>query len=255
MGKQFSDVITGAAVTAVTRAATGTLAIPGGKGGTLKEVVVVVYPTLETIVNAGGLVEIENGSIDWKPFQFYTPYQTCVTAGAAPVIKYNLKVKKKLPAPSTITVYYTPYDNQSQKLTVTFIWEEGSFSGPQTYIMSGIGSALTQVTIASDHVSIAIPQEKGGVIAAIGAIALGTLETIVNSGGLVTVKNKTEDPSPSSWYVGGATCVASGGVNVPIEFMQYDGKIRAPDNSTFTFDYTPQDNQSQMLAAFIIWEG
>ncbi len=249
-----SKVLTGAAVTSTARASTGTIAIPSGKGGTLVAVEVQVFPTLETVVNGGGLVELENDALDWKPFEFYTQKQTCVTSGAVPLKPLRIKCKKKLPANSTVTVYYTPQDNQSQILTVTLHWIEGDFSGKQTYMKAGIGSAITQVTIAADHVSIAIPAEKGGTLLAVMAQVWGTLETVVNAGGLVALKNESAKVGwePSQFYTIGETCVTCGGVETEPQLIPKD--LDLPGNSTVKADYTPQDNQSQKLSLTLIWE-
>jgi len=249
-----SKTVIGSAVTAASRATTGTISIPSGKGGTLVAVEAQVFGTLETVVNTGGLVELENDAVDWKPFEFYTDKKTCVTLGAVPLTPTRIPCHKNLPANSTVTVYYTPQDDQSQKLSVTIHWIEGAFSGRQTYMKSGIGSAITQITTASAHVSISIPAEKGGRVKAIQAQVWGTLETVVNSGGLVALKNESAAVSwePTEFYTFGDTAVTSGGVELLPQLIPVD--LDLPGNSTVKADYTPQDNQSQKLSLSIIWE-
>lgn len=248
--------VVGAAVTNTARASPGTIAVPGGKGGVLTAIEAQVFGTLETVVNSGGLVELENDSVDWKPFEFYTHGATCVTEGGAQLAPHRIPVHKKLPSNSTVTVYYTPQDDQSQKLAITIHWETDISYRPseQTYMKSGIGSAITQATIASAHVSITIPAEKGGTVVAIEAQVWGTLETVVNSGGLVALKNESADPSwePFESYTQSQTCVSAGGATLTP--FRIPGKLDLPGNSTVKADYTPQDNQSQKLALTVIWK-
>jgi len=252
----YRKTLIGSAVTSTSRAKTGTITIPGGKGGVLTHVEFQVFGTLETVVNSGGLVELENDAVDWKPFEFYTHGLTCVTAGAAKAKPLRIPVHKKLPANSTVTVWYTPQDDQSQKLAVTIYWDTAlSFKGRQTYAKAGIGSAITQTTKASDHVTIDIPAEKGGIARAFMVQVWGTLETVVNSGGLVQLKNIDADPSwePFEFYTQSQTCVTSGGVELEPLFVPC--ALDLPGKSTVQLDYTPQDDQSQKLSLVVIWEG
>lgn len=252
-----SKTVIGSAVTSTSRAQTGTIEIPGGRGGNVVKIEVQVYPTLETIVNSGGLVELENDAVDWKPFKFYTGGRTCVTEGGAQLKPLVLKVKKPLPADSTITVYYTPTDNQSQKLAVTVHWEEGTpKEKPQTYMTTDKGSAITQTTVNDDHAKPKIPAGKGGKVNEIMVVVQATLETIVNSGGLVTFENQSAKPTwgPLEFYTNGVTVVAAGGADIdPHRFDELD--LDGPGNSTILVDYTPQDNQSQFLQVTVVWEG
>lgn len=249
----YRDVITGAAVTSASRASPGTYTVPGGKGGVLIGIEVTIFPTAETVVQSGGLIEIENDSVDYKPLEFYVGGVTVVTEGGGNIKPYLFKCHKPFPGNSVLTAYYTPDDDQSQKCMITFIWETTMTFNParETYAKSGIGSAITQVTIASAHITISIPKLKGGVMKAIQTVVWGTLETVVNSGGKVTVRNITADPSPYSFYTNGNTVVDAGGAQV--EEKMVPGNLVVPGNSDFLFDYTPQDNQSQKLSAVVIW--
>src|SRR3990170_2387148 len=130
MGSHSKTVIS-AALTAVTRSAASTITIPGktGQMNTLVAVEAVAYGTLESaVVGAGGLVELENDSVDWVPFNFYTEYNDAVTStssGAAEIRKTRFKVNQQLPANSTVSCYFTPIDNQSLKFSVTIHWIDG----------------------------------------------------------------------------------------------------------------------------------
>ena len=249
-----SKTVIGAAVTAASRATTGTITIPSGKGGILVAVEAQVFPVLTTVVNAGGLVELENDSVDWKPFEFYSNKVTCVTSGGAKLIPLRIKCHKPLPANSTVTVYYTPQNALSQKLSITLHWIEGAFSGRQTRSKAGIGDAVTATTAAKDHVSISIPAEKGGTVKAILAQVWGTLETVVCTGGLVALKNESARVSwePTEFYTQGETCKTCGGVEGEEETVPAD--LDLPGNSTAKADYTPQDDQSQKLSLTLIYE-
>lgn len=244
----------GAAVTAASRAQTGTIAIEGGKGGIVTAIELTAWGTQETIVNSGGLVELENDAIDWKPFEFYVGGNTCVTEGGGNLDPLRIPVHKKLPANSTVTIWYTPQDNQSQKLSVVLFWETNlSYRGVQTYAKSGIGSAITQVTIAAAHTTIEIPAEKGGAVKAFQVMVWGTLETVVNSGGLVAIDNNTDSYKPFEFYTNGITVVDAGGANIAPYMMP--ANLPAKARSIISVDYTPQDNQSQKISVVAIWEG
>jgi hypothetical protein len=251
---QKTEVISGSAVTSTARASVGTYTVPAGKGGVLTGLEVTIFPTLETVVNSGGLVELVNDAVDWTPFEFYTGGVTCVTAGGANVDAYFLPCHKRLPANSIVTAYYTPQDNQSQKCMITLIWNTSvSFSaGKELFAVAGIGSAITQTTKASDHISFsAIPKQKGGRCKAVQTVVWGTAETVVNSGGLVTIQNKTLGLTEASFYTNSYTVVTEGGCQIKPKTMPYDFPV--PELSTFTVDYTPQDNQSQALSMTIFY--
>jgi len=249
----FRKTLVGAAVTAATRASPGTITIPGDKGGVLVAIELQVFGTLETVVNSGGLVELENDAVDWKPFQFYTHGLTVVTSGAAKAHPTRIPVHKRLPPNSTVTIHYTPQDDQSQKLAVTLCWETDiNFNeGQQTFAMTGIGDAITQVTVAAKHVTIAIPAEKGGTLRAIQVQVWGTLETVVNSGGLVAITNDSADMTPFEFYTQSQTCVTCGAVE--LEPATIPCTKPCPSRSNMYADYTPQDNQSQKLSMTLIW--
>lgn len=250
------DTILGAAVTSVTKAETGTLSIPSGKGGVLTSVEAVVFPVSETVVNSGGLVTLTNGSLDWVPFEFLTKTLSSITLGGANLTKTKITCKKTLPADSTITANYTPFDDQSQILALTFTWDDKiTVTAKQTFSLGSLGTAITQATIDKDHNTIKIPVGKEGKIERMQTLVLGSAETILNSGGKVDLFNNASDPSilPYSFYVGGATVLGTGGFEQQ-PTMEEGLDLDARGNSTFTADYTPQDNQSQLLAMVLFWE-
>jgi len=125
----------------------------------------------------------------------------------------------------------------------------------QTFSLGSLGTAITQETVKKDHNSIKIPVGKAGKVDRMQTLVLGTLETILNSGGKVDLFNNSSDPSilPFSFYVGGATVVGTGGFEQQ-PTMEEDLNLDARGNSTFTGDYTPQNNQSQLLAIVLFWE-
>ena len=250
-----SKTLIGAAVTAAARAQTGTIAIEGAIGGILTSVEVIAYPTLETVVNSGGLVEFENDSVvkSWKPFEVYTDGVTVVDAGGASQQPRLVRCTKTLPSDSNVTVWYTPQDDQSQKLGVCLTWERTSKTpAKETYMKSGVGTAITQVTVAASHVTIKCPAHKGGTLKAVEVQIWGTEETVVNSGGLIVLLNETDNWSPFEILTGFNTCVTEGGGLIKTYRKpcnkQFSGNVTAKIN------YTPQDNQSQLATVTLIWE-
>lgn len=250
----YSKVKTGAAVTSTSRASPGTIKNETGKDCVITAIETVVYPTLETVVNSGGLVELENGSVDIVPCKYYVGGVTCKTIGAVKLKPELMKVHLPFPKNSTVTIYYTPQDNQSQKLNVTLHFSDIGYSkSKHTWIDSGIGTAVTSATEAVDHVTYDVPAAKGGILRFIRTIVFGTLETVVNSGGLIKAKNVGADPSwePHEWHVIGATCVGCGGA--VLEPHVKPVLLDLPEVSKIQVSYTPQDDQSQLLAMTFIW--
>lgn len=119
----YAKSVTGGAVTSTGRGLAITVAIPGGHSGQLKAIQTVVFGTLETVVNTGGKVEVENDSIDIKPTEFYCGLATAVTSGGVAPQPYVMPNENPCPENSTYSLYYTPYDDQSQKLCASLIWE------------------------------------------------------------------------------------------------------------------------------------
>jgi len=248
--------VVGSAVTATTRAQTGTIDIPEGRGGVVTMIEAIAFGTMETVVNSGGKVEIECDGLDWKPFEFFIGGNTCVTEGGSEKKPTVIPVHKWLPAGSTLTVFYTPIDDQSQKLAVTVHWETHLSFDPsrETFMKGDLGTAITQTTVDADHNTITIPADKGGTVVAVQVIVWGTLETIVDSGGLVALKNESANPSwqPFEFYTHLNTCVDAGGSEITGQIIPCE--LDLPARSTVDGDFTPQDNQSQLLSLTVIWE-
>lgn len=231
--------------------------IPGiaGKVYTMIGIEICIKSTATTVVNTGGLVEVENDAIDWKPVEIYGNSSTYVGANAgSPQSPTVIPCNKPLPAGSNVSVYYTAFNAATDKCYVSIIWSTKPYSGPQTFFKANIGTAITQITEATTHCTTAIPANKGGNCIGFMAIAEGVIETIVVSGGLVKVHNSSSNVAwePTEFAVGGVTSIGTGGAENRVLFWNALGD--APGNSSFTFDYTPTDNQSQQLAVVTVWE-
>lgn len=248
-----------AALTSVSRSAASTITVPGAKGAnyTLTKVRVTAFGTLTTVVNVGAKVEVENDSLDYKPFEFITNYQTMVTSGGVPIKPTNIKCNQPLPAGSILSFYFTPFSTASTKFAVTIEYEKRAFSGRPLRMQVATGSAVTATTKASDHLTWTIPSGKGGRAISLILLALGTLETVVDSGGLVSLHTLSPGNTPWSpldFYIGGATVGSCGGTIVEPQEEMLDG-FDVEGQGIIYADYTPQDNQSQLLIGSLVWEG
>ena len=234
----------------------GGVKVPGAAGQTytLRAIEVVIKGVTTTVVNSGGKFEFSNDSIDWLPLEFYPNLTTAVGAnGGTQMLPLKIPVNVPLPAGSIIITNYTAVNAAIDRPYVTFFWEETPYSGAQTFSKSSIGTAITQVTKASTHCTVVIPSQKSGVVQAWFSQVYGTIETIVVSGGVVEVHNQSvSNIEPTQFVTGGVTSVGTGGAMQPLEMRPANG-IAAPGGSTFTFDYTPTDNQSQQLAVMVVW--
>ena len=257
-----SETLRGSAVTSTNRAKTGTITIPEGMGGTLVAIDVISYGTLETgVLGAGGLVELVNGSVDWVPFEFYMdmPHELTSTSGGFMFQKImRLKCCLPLPESSIVTVYFTPYDDQSQALEITIHWISGG-GGRQTHMITGKGSAITQTTKKADHVSIDIPSGKGGRLLEVRALGLATSPIVVGTdpnymGGTVHLKNKSARPSyePSEFGTGAPSGLVAGAYLA--EHTIHPCDLDLPGKSTLKADYTPANDASQYLMLTLKWE-
>jgi hypothetical protein len=233
----------------------GGIKVPGASGQmfTLREIKITMKGALATVVNSGGKFEFENDSIDWKPLEFYSNTVSGVGAAiGAYMSPTKIPVNVPLPAGSITYVYYTANAANIDKPYVTLVWSETPFGGAQTFSKSSIGTAITQITKAVGHCSVVIPSQKNGRVQAIFTQVYGTAETIVVGGGLVEVHNTSiSGIETTQWCTGGLTCVTAGGSQQDLEVVPND--LPAPGGSTFTFDYTPTDNQSQQLAVMVVW--
>ena len=117
---------------------------------------------------------------------------------------------------------------------------------------SHIGAAITQVTEAAQHCTIAIPAQKGGVLKYVELAYETVLETVVVAGGLVRLWNTSADWDPFYALTPlGTVTTLGGGHGHP---MRYYVEKELPGNSTVYANYTPYDNQSQSLELTIFWE-
>lgn len=239
-----------------TRTEMGTIEIAKGGILTAVEVKPVQY-TLTSTQTIGGIVELQNDAVDWKPFEFPTPavdVLTSTSTGGEHVEPFRFEVHKKLPDNSTVTVFYTAKDAGNQSLSVTLYWEtDMPYRGKQTLSQVDVGTEITQVTKDSEHNDLKIPSQKGGHIVGFLVKVHGTLETVVESGGKVEVYNK----SATEWGIqefmtGGASCIGAGAVLHPVQVVL--ANIELPAHSHVLTDYTPYDNQSQALTFCVVWE-
>jgi hypothetical protein len=233
-----------------------TIAIPAGKGGTLRAVEFVVESIRETVVTAGGIVRLQNSSADWVPFYFITAGETAVTLGGDfQVAPASYKVEKELPGNSDVTVDFRPWDNTDQTLCVTLIWELGAVPSQETFsngIFPLFAAAVSAVARASPG-NFAIPGGKGGRIFEICDHPVGTLETVVAGGGMRELECDAYDMVPCEKFTSLLSTVGAGGggANLP-DVTPWDAEC--PANSTFTSWYTPVDDQAQILSTLIRWK-
>lgn len=249
-----------AAVSAITRASPGTIVIPAGHSGRLRQIRLIAWPTVETVVNAGGLVEIENDAIKGMQFSCVVGGSTAVTEGGGHQNEAQVyKVDYPLVGPSTYTMYYTPYDDQSQTLSTVLVWEKGGLpdaTRPNYVKANNVlkANAITQITVATSHNTISIPSNKGGRLTQVEILVWPTLETVMNAGGLVELKSSVDDWKPFEFVVGGATSVgASGGCQIKPNVFPASKPLSG--NASVTSDFTPYDDQSQSLGLTLLWRG
>jgi hypothetical protein len=117
--------------------------------------------------------------------------------------------------------------------------------------LAGEGAAVTQITNALDNVTIAIPSGKGGILWAVSISYTYILETTLNGGGCIRLKNSSADWDPFYLPTPVTTAVTEGGDALK-PFVFYCSK-KLPGNSTVTVDFIPYDNQSQVLEVILHW--
>lgn len=266
IGETYSKilyVLKANAVSAITRATTGTIVVPAKHNGRLKEIRATALGTIETVVNAGGLVEIENDAIKID-CSFVIGGFTAVTEGGggenkAEVFKVDYPQKEN----STYTIYYTPYDDQSQTLEIELVWivtgspYTGADPKRANYMKANMvlkASAITQITVAEDHNTISIPSGKGGTLLEVQVVVFPTTETVVNAGGKCVLDSDADDWKPFELIVGGITALGgSGGGQIRADKRPCKKTISG--NNTVRNDFTPYDNQSQSLGLTLLWRG
>jgi hypothetical protein len=262
IGETYSKVLSvlkASEVSALARASAGTIKVPKGHNGRLKEVRITSFGTLETVVCAGGLVEIENDAIKIQ-FSAVIGGKTAVTEGGGDenrpeIFKVDMPQKQN----STYTVYFTPYDDQGQGLQVELTWVVGASTDPTraNYVMADMvlkASAITQITVAEEHNTISVPEGKGGRLLEVQVICFPTLETVVLAGGKVVLDSEADNWKPFEMIIGGAGAVgASGGADIHAHKRAVNKELSG--NSDVTSDFTPYDNQSQSLGLTLLWRG
>jgi len=235
-----------------TRAAVGTLDV--AIGGVVDYIEVQCFTTQATTVRSGGLFELENDGVDWKPFQFYSQEQVLLGTGGSITKPMRINVTKTLPNGSTITAYFTANNAATSLVTVTVHWKLGGTATKETYMdtMRGTAAVGTLNTWRTEG-TIAIPALKGGTAVLCLAMGYGAIETIVTEGGMVRLTNGSADWVPTIFATGGLT-----GLTTICGESQPHGIILdhpLPSKSTVTIEFAPTDNQSQTLSVTLIWEG
>jgi len=265
LGETFSQVLyvpVGDVVSAITKdQEIGTIDVPEGLDGRIRKIRAKVFGTLETVVVAGGLVKIQNESIGGMVCSFIVGGGVAVTEGGGHENEdHEIPCDFPLVGGTSYIILYTPYDDQDQTLQIELEYEkdgEPDESRPN-YIKAEMvlkASAISQVTIDEDHIQMAIPKKKGGILLALELTNFPTGETVVNSGGKVVLENTVESWKPFEIIVGGFTVLgASGGGQVKPQKRGNINKL-LPGNSRVDLDYTPYDNQSQSLGLTMFWRG
>lgn len=119
-----SEAVTSKSRAAVAQAARNNqISIPGDKGGRLKFVSLLTWPTAETVVNSGGIVELINDAIDITPAFFITGLNSVITDGGVNMRPSFVPFPGNVMANSNYNAFYTPYDDQSQTVSVYLMWE------------------------------------------------------------------------------------------------------------------------------------
>lgn len=263
MGETFSQilyVLKASGVTSLSKATTGTIGVPEGLDGRLKQIRATCLGTVETVVNGGGLVEITNDAVKGMECSFVLGGQTAVTEGGdCPNEPQVYDVDYPLVGGSTFTIEYTPYDDQNQTLEIELTYEkngkpDATRPNHMKADMTLKASAISQITVDENHNQISIPKGHGGVLQKVEIVVFPTLETVVNAGGKVILENTVVSWKPFEIIVTGLTALgASGGGQIkPNE--RVCNKILA-GNSRVDLDYTPYDNQSQSLGLTLLWRG
>jgi hypothetical protein len=117
---------------------------------------------------------------------------------------------------------------------------------------AGQGAALTQVTDAAEHVVITIPAGKGGILYAVSFSMTFVGTTILNAGGVATLRNSHAEWDPFYVPTGAWTVVTEGGDALPPFVFPCFKKL--PGNSTVSINYIPFDNTiSQYLEVTLHW--
>jgi len=210
---------------------------------------------VDTDVPTGGLVEIENDSIDWKPFEIYSQKGELLTTTG--FVQKTLKVpcRKTLPSGSTIHVYYTAHNAATDALIVIVHWIVGGSTSLETYSKAGADTAkaFTAFTWERAAITLAIPSgAKGGNAVLFMAQTLDSPETAVTSGFLFGLRCSAADWEPTQGCTEGITGkTTAAGCQMPNAII-LDHPL--PAGSDVYVDVMAPDNQSQGLLCNLLWE-
>lgn len=118
--------------------------------------------------------------------------------------------------------------------------------------LTGRGSAeLSAITWIDPHVTIAIPSGKGGILTAVELSFIGTMETVVNNGGVVRLRNTSADWDPFWITTGTITSVTEGGAQ--LKPFVFQCRKFLPGNSTVYVSYAPYNDGAQRLEVTLHW--
>ena len=209
---------------------------------------------LDTDVPTGGLVELENDSLDWRPFEFYTQKGELLTTTGYVQKVMRVPVKKTLPSDSIIHVYYTARNAATDALMVTVHWVIGGRAGKETFSISGADTAFAATAFAwnSAVITLSIPSLKGGRAVLFMGVLLDSPETAVMSGYAVRLRNNKATWEPTEGVTEGITGkTTASGCQMPWS-INLDHPL--PANSDVYVDVKAVDNQSQGLQCQLLWE-
>lgn len=228
-------------------------AVPQGQTWTCIGALVTVRPTLTTVVNSGGLVEFECAGQSWQPCEYPTNLMTAVGANAGSRVEpLFIPLWKPVPTNGIIRAYYTALNAATDSVEITFYVAEKGFSGQQSYAEYNVGTAITQTTIAANHVASTPSTSINATIVGFLCQVRGTIETVVNSGGMVVVKSsQCPDIDRFQWTTRGCTSIGTGGSFADVQAVPCYGVYKAAQ--PVNFDYQPLDNQSQSLAISVVY--
>lgn len=238
-----------------TRAAVGTAyTVPAGYGGHIYKVEAIAYTEAQdTAVPNGGLIELENGSVDWKPFKFYLNSQQLLTTTGAEYRKVHIDCDLPLPENSVVTAYYTALNAATDVVMIQCYYEVGRGVTAQTFMDIANSSALTNAytTSAKACTFTAVPSTKGGKLKKVFTLWRGTPETALSEGGLAEFySNAWTGP-----YIQVISSSMTGKTTMSGEHL-WEGNecdVDLGDNAIMYVDATPVDNQSTVLYAGIMW--
>jgi hypothetical protein len=120
-----------------------------------------------------------------------------------------------------------------------------------THSLHGGSAALTQITTAAGVIAIDIPAGRGGILTSVSLSVRGTIESAVCSGGLVELDNTESDWYPFFVPTGFSTALTQDGD--ALKPMVYDCFKKLPGNSQVIVNYTPMDDQDQILEVTLNW--